>query len=264
MTGRRSRGLWLLLLEVGAIAAILGGCSLLRWKGHHPDGFLEPGYSGPRALVPETSGPDYSIGRDDEDEEGWFEVRPSSGRAPSAPRFDPRDLPEKHLDTLYYSDLGPDSIDVSSYPEQQQKNYAVYARACYQCHTLARSINAPAASPAFWEFYLLSMRTRTKFALGDAKITKEESKAILDFIEYDSDVRKLGRKEEFNALTERLKASFNLMAEDRIRRLQEQKQPKPEEQDQQEKPEQGENETEKTEGGEEDQTPASGAAPCHR
>lgn len=137
-----------------------------------------------------------------------------------------QDRIQNPANAVFYSDLGPDSIDVSAYPENQKENYAVFARACYQCHNLARSINAPVVSPAFWEFYLLSMRTRTKFILGDAKITKEESKKIVDFLEYDSNVRKAGRKKEFDALTEELKARFQLLSEDRLRRLQEQKQPK--------------------------------------
>lgn len=29
---------------------------------------------------------------------------------------------------LFYSDLGPDAVDVSGYPAQQRHNYAVYAR----------------------------------------------------------------------------------------------------------------------------------------
>lgn len=137
-----------------------------------------------------------------------------------------QDRLQNPANAVFYSDLGPDSIDVSAYPENQRENYAVFARACYQCHTLARSINAPVVSPAFWDFYLLSMRTRTKFVLGDAKITKEESKRIVDFLEYDSNVRKVGRKKEFDALTEELKERFHLLSTDRLRRLQEQKQPK--------------------------------------
>lgn len=137
-----------------------------------------------------------------------------------------QDRIQNPANAVFYSDLGPDSIDVSSYPEKQKENYAVFARACYQCHNLARSINAPVVSPAFWEFYLLSMRTRTKFSLGDAKITKEESRRIVDFLEYDSNARKTGRKKEFDALTEELKARFQLLSEERLRRLQEQKQPK--------------------------------------
>ena len=35
-------------------------------------------------------------------------------------------LPESLPDTLYYADLGPDAIDVSSYPAEQQAGFVVF------------------------------------------------------------------------------------------------------------------------------------------
>ena len=38
-------------------------------------------------------------------------------------------------------DTGPDSVDVSKYPPDQQANYKVFKSRCSHCHTLARPLN---------------------------------------------------------------------------------------------------------------------------
>ncbi len=126
----------------------------------------------------------------------------------------------EEMRALYYSDLGPATVDVSAYPEAQKANYKVYAEVCSRCHTLARSINAPTVSRSFWEFYMLGMRARNRFRKFDP-ITKEEKKAILDFLDYDSRVRKVARKKEFNRSQEALKRRFEPVIEEHLRKLQE-------------------------------------------
>lgn len=134
--------------------------------------------------------------------------------------------PESDLKPLFYSDLGPSQIDVSGYPAQQRYNYAVYARVCSQCHGLARSINAPAVSRAYWEFYLLTMRTRSGLT-PHADISRQETRAVLDFLLYDSKARKTGEKESsFNELTAELKRRFKPLLEKRLERLQNGRQPR--------------------------------------
>jgi len=120
----------------------------------------------------------------------------------------------------YYSDLGPDVIDVSNYPAQQRYNYQVYAAVCSRCHTLARSINAPAVSREFWEFYLLGMRVQNGLDKKPA-ITPQERKAILDFLEYDSRVRKIEHARQFEAQTQELKRRYRAYLRDRLENLQE-------------------------------------------
>ncbi|MBI3291805.1 MAG: hypothetical protein HYZ73_03215 [Elusimicrobia bacterium] len=82
-------------------------------------------------------------------------------------------------------DKGPDTIDVSQYPPEQQANYKAFARKCSKCHTLARAINAPYALPAEWETYIRMMQAKKRSGL-DA----ESAKKVLSFLKYDSSLRK--------------------------------------------------------------------------
>lgn len=82
-------------------------------------------------------------------------------------------------------DKGPATIDVSKYPEEQQANYKVFAQKCAKCHTLARAINSPYALPKEWGTYIDKMKKKKRSGL-DAK----SAKAIVNFVIYDSSVRK--------------------------------------------------------------------------
>ncbi len=119
---------------------------------------------------------------------------------------------------LFYSDLGPDEIDVSSYPSQQRENYAVYARACSRCHSLARSINAPYTSRGWWEFYMTGMRARGRIA--GRPFSRDEIKAVLDFLDYDSRARKIERAAAFERSAEELKRRFDDYVDQRMSDLQ--------------------------------------------
>ena len=121
-------------------------------------------------------------------------------------------------EALYYSDMGPDTIDVSAYPSQQRFNYEIFAQTCSRCHTLARPINAPLVSRGWWEFYLLSMRMRSRRA--GRPLTKDETGAILDFLEFDSRVRKVEHSRTFDASTEELKRRFDEEISMRLHKLQ--------------------------------------------
>ncbi|OGS04726.1 MAG: hypothetical protein A3G41_00340 [Elusimicrobia bacterium RIFCSPLOWO2_12_FULL_59_9] len=81
-------------------------------------------------------------------------------------------------------DGGPDSIDVSNYPQEQQANYKTFAKKCSKCHTLARPINAPYGAQE-WEPYVGKMRKKKRSGL-DAKSAGK----IIEFLKYDSSVRK--------------------------------------------------------------------------
>ena len=127
-------------------------------------------------------------------------------------------------DVLFYSDLGPETIDVSAYPSQQRENYAVYARACSRCHSLARSINAPYVARGWWEFYMTNMRLRG--SLAGRPFSKEETKAVLDFLDYDSRVRKVEHAADFEKSTGELKRRFDEYVDKRMGDLQKSKQPR--------------------------------------
>lgn len=54
-------------------------------------------------------------------------------------------------------DSGPDTIDVSDYPKEMRKNYALFAKKCSKCHSLARPINARINNPRWWKRYVRKM-----------------------------------------------------------------------------------------------------------
>jgi hypothetical protein len=122
--------------------------------------------------------------------------------APAARRFT-----DKQLDAQFYFDLGADHVDVAGYPKTQQDDYAVFAAVCSRCHTLARPINSPISSREDWRRYVSRMHVRSKIQ-SDKTFTKAQAKAVVDFLAYDSGARKIARKSEFAAETERLKKLF--------------------------------------------------------
>jgi len=86
---------------------------------------------------------------------------------------DPADKPDPR-------DFGPDRIDVSRYPGEQQKQYAVYSVKCAKCHPLARSVNAR-FNAAEWKRYMKRMIRRP-----NSGINEEQAAAIYDFLKYHS------------------------------------------------------------------------------
>ena len=88
-------------------------------------------------------------------------------------------------DKVFAADKGPDSIDVTKYPKEQQDAYAVFAAKCSRCHTLARPINSDYALPEEWTAYVDKMRHKAR-----SGITDDAQKTITDFLIYDSAIRK--------------------------------------------------------------------------
>lgn len=130
-----------------------------------------------------------------------------------------RDFTRRELESVYYYDLGPEEADVSGYPVDQQANYRVFKSACSRCHTLARPLNAPIVGRRSWEFYVFRMHVRGQRRFGTV-FNKEDEKAILDFLAYDSEARKTAKKEEFASLTRRLESRFSETIAERLRRFQ--------------------------------------------
>ncbi|MBI4249476.1 MAG: hypothetical protein HY611_08225 [Elusimicrobia bacterium] len=128
---------------------------------------------------------------------------------------EPRFSAEQRESRFYY-DLGAVEIDVGAYPKKRQDGYAVFARTCSQCHTLARPINAPFAERKDWERYIQRMRIRTKSRSGTG-ISKAEAAVVLDFLVYDSKIRKLDKKSEFAAKSEELRRLFEEVQKERER-----------------------------------------------
>ncbi len=113
---------------------------------------------------------------------------------------------------LFPNDLGPNTIDVSSYPKEYQETYKVFQFKCAACHTIARPINsqyvelsdaeqaAMKASnpqmfkdPAVWQIgahiwnrYVKKMMAKPGCPVG------RDGKRIWQFLVYDSKARKTG------------------------------------------------------------------------
>ena len=82
-------------------------------------------------------------------------------------------------------DKGPQTIDVSSYPEELQQKYELFAERCSKCHTLARPINSDYALAEEWSRYVKRMMRKP-----GSGIAPKEAKQIFEFLAYDSSVRK--------------------------------------------------------------------------
>ena len=82
-------------------------------------------------------------------------------------------------------DKGADTIDVSSYPEEMQQSYELFAARCSKCHTLARPINSNYALPDEWSRYVKRMMRKP-----GSGISPKDAKSIYEFLSYDSSVRK--------------------------------------------------------------------------
>jgi len=120
------------------------------------------------------------------------------------------------------ADLGPATVDVSSYPPAQQKSYALFLERCSRCHTPARAINSPITSREDWQHFVSLMHGRLlSRSMGEPWKT-EEGRAIIDFLAYDSQVRKTAHAQEFESLQIRLSERFKLVQREKERRAKEQ------------------------------------------
>lgn len=118
---------------------------------------------------------------------------------------------------LYFADLGPDELDVSGYPERQKETYKVFARVCSQCHTAARPLWSAVKDRSDWERYVRRMKARTASRSG-TEILKADAEAIVEFLAYDSKVRKIDASAEFEEKRAELKERFERLAAERKRR----------------------------------------------
>jgi len=81
-------------------------------------------------------------------------------------------------------DKGPDKINVSAYPADQQKGYKVFTEKCSKCHTIARPINTT-MTKAEWERYVKRMMHKPNSGISDS-----QGKTIFDFLAFDQESRK--------------------------------------------------------------------------
>lgn len=86
---------------------------------------------------------------------------------------------------------GPQTIDVSKYPDGIKENYEVFQQKCTQCHKLSRPINSDYATPDEWSRYIKRMMHKPGSGISSA-----EGKKIYDFLVYDSSIRKKAMLDE--------------------------------------------------------------------
>ena len=106
----------------------------------------------------------------------------------------------------FAEDLGPDRLEVEAlarYPDEIQRDYTVFAMRCSKCHTPARPLNSANASPQIWAKYVTEMWRKT-----GSGISHRDMQQILAFLAYDSKVRKLDHRAEFEAHRRRLLEAF--------------------------------------------------------
>lgn len=81
-------------------------------------------------------------------------------------------------------DKGPDKVDVSKYPAEQQKGYKVFGEKCAKCHTIARPINTTMTKDE-WSRYVKRMMHKPNSGISDS-----QGKTIFEFLAYDQETRK--------------------------------------------------------------------------
>ena len=98
--------------------------------------------------------------------------------------FAPVLLPAQTSNVTLPQDKGPATVNVSSYPAEQQKNYKVFADKCSKCHTIARPINTTMTKPE-WERYVKRMMHKPNSGISDS-----QGKLIYEFLAFDQESRK--------------------------------------------------------------------------
>jgi hypothetical protein len=101
----------------------------------------------------------------------------SPGGAPPAPAASAGSEDEFKV---FDADLGRAWIDVSAYPPEQQKSYALFAQKCIKCHTLARPINS-SLQAGDWSAYVNRMSRKS-----GSGISPHDGETILSFLLFDS------------------------------------------------------------------------------
>lgn len=105
-------------------------------------------------------------------------------------------------------DLGSETVDVSSYPPVQQENYQIFLAKCSRCHSPARPLNSKITSEEDWEHFVSMMHGRL-LSRGMGPVWKpEEGRRIIEFLAYDSKIRKVDNKLPFEENRRRLQIRY--------------------------------------------------------
>lgn len=102
-------------------------------------------------------------------------------------------------------DEGPDTLDVTAYPAEIQKDYKLFADKCSKCHTLARPLNTTMTKDE-WNRYVKRMMHKP-----NSGISGKQGKAIFDFLVYD----------QVNRKDKNPKAFFKALSDQELKQLKE-------------------------------------------
>lgn len=75
-------------------------------------------------------------------------------------------------------DFGAATIDVSAYPEDQQRRYEMMVAKCNKCHPSARAVNSHFSSQQ-WKRYMKKMLRRP-----NSGINEEQAQRIYEFLKF--------------------------------------------------------------------------------
>ena len=96
----------------------------------------------------------------------------------------PLSLVSQTSNVVLPQDKGPDKIDVSAYPAEQQANFKLFAGKCSKCHTIARPLNTMMTRDE-WSRYVKRMMHKPNSGISDT-----QGKQIFEFMVYDQTERK--------------------------------------------------------------------------
>ncbi len=112
-------------------------------------------------------------------------------------------------------DLGPETVDVTSYPQAQQENYQLFLAKCSVCHSPARALNSKITTEEDWEHFVSLMHGRL-LSRGMGPVWKPlEGRRIIDFLAYDSQIRKADHKLAFEENLRRLRARYEVVQKEK-------------------------------------------------
>ena len=110
-------------------------------------------------------------------------------------------------------EAGPATIDVSAYPKAGQDSYRLFTEKCAQCHNLKHTINSDHhALPDEWQGIVNRMWRKP-----GSNINHTEAKQIVEFLTYDSSVRRKAAVDEMLAM---VTPKEKKAAEDKIKEVQ--------------------------------------------
>ncbi len=75
-------------------------------------------------------------------------------------------------------DDGPDKLDVSTFPPEVQRDYAVVSVKCAKCHPLSRTVNSHFDAPE-WKRYMKRMIRRP-----NSGVNEEQAVQIYEFLKF--------------------------------------------------------------------------------